>query len=129
MPRRVEVQRRKSKRLKGQVQEEGETETESQEQADSRSSEMLVLTPRNPIRGSSRTLRSSATARIEEEEAEPVVLQKVKADLDLKQRRMKKEEGEEEQKEEEEDGTEHQETPRSIMVPPVVKVSITMVWA
>ncbi|GCC44339.1 hypothetical protein chiPu_0028756, partial [Chiloscyllium punctatum] len=50
-----------------------------------------------------------------------VVLQKVKADLDLKQRKMKKEEEEEEQNEEEEDGTEHQETPRSIMVPPVVK--------
>ncbi|XP_072407202.1 5'-3' exonuclease PLD3-like isoform X3 [Chiloscyllium punctatum] len=107
-------------RNKDAVQEEGEMETESQEQADSQSSEMLVLTPRNPIRGSSRTLRSGATARIEEE-AEPVVLQKVKADLDLKQRKMKKEEEEEEQNEEEEDGTEHQETPRSIMVPPVVK--------
>ncbi|XP_048475596.1 5'-3' exonuclease PLD3-like [Rhincodon typus] len=134
MPRKVQEHRRRSKRLKEQVPEQGEMEAEGQEEVDSQSRGMLILTPRNPIRGSSRLLRSSATAGLEEQ-AEPVnlkplqvILQKVKADIDLKRKKKKKkkkeeeeEEDEEETKEEGENGAQQQDTPRSITPPLLVK--------
>ncbi|XP_059497564.1 5'-3' exonuclease PLD3 [Stegostoma tigrinum] len=139
MPRKVQEHRRRSKRLKEQVPEQGVMEPEGQEEVDSQSKGMLILTPRNPIRGSSRLLRSRATTGLEEQ-AEPVnlkplqvVLQKVKADINMKRKKKKKKEEEEEEdegeeeedegemKEEVENGTQHQDTPRSIMPPLVVK--------
>ncbi|XP_067877794.1 5'-3' exonuclease PLD3-like [Heterodontus francisci] len=66
MPRKTLESRRRSKRLKDQVLEK---EPEVEEEV-SQPKEYLLLTPRNPIRGSARGLRSSRAGGIEEEEEE-----------------------------------------------------------
>ncbi|XP_041035851.1 5'-3' exonuclease PLD3-like isoform X2 [Carcharodon carcharias] len=120
MPKKSLEPRRRSKRIKDQVlnPEQEDTDHEEDVKPEPQSKGLLLLTPRNPIRGSSRALKSSRRGGVKEEEEEEeeeeitvrpvqVILQKMRAELPP-------------QKQEEEEN-EDKDTPRSITPPPVVK--------
>ncbi|XP_078061043.1 5'-3' exonuclease PLD3-like isoform X2 [Mustelus asterias] len=125
MPRKSLESRRRSKRIKDQVlnPDQEDVEPEGDEKPESQPLGMLLLTPRTPIRGSSRISRSKEPEGTGQEKQEITVrpvqvrLHKVVPKLPP-QREVKEGEGQEEEEEEE---SEDKETPRSVTPLPVVK--------
>ncbi|XP_072345510.1 5'-3' exonuclease PLD3-like [Scyliorhinus torazame] len=121
MPKKNLEPRRRSRRTKAQVLdlEQEDTDPEAEAQPDAPSKGLLLLTPRNPIRGSARHLRSRGPEEIKaEEQEEEVAVRPVQVILH-KMAAKPPSQLEEEQEEDEE--TEDEETPRSSVPPPVVK--------